>query len=50
VPAPRRRYPTDLTDQEWALLAPLILWVPEISSMTLTCGFAVSRRCCKPAR
>jgi putative transposase len=24
VPAPRRRYPTDLTDQEWALLAPLI--------------------------
>ena len=24
MPAPRRRYPTDLTDQEWALLAPLI--------------------------
>jgi putative transposase len=24
VPAPRRCYPTDLTDQEWALLAPLI--------------------------
>jgi putative transposase len=24
VPAPRRRYPTDLTDQQWALLAPLI--------------------------
>jgi len=24
VPAPRRRYPTDLTDREWALLAPLI--------------------------
>jgi transposase len=24
VPAPRRRYPTDLTDPEWALLAPLI--------------------------
>jgi putative transposase len=24
VAPPRRRYPTDLTDQEWALLAPLI--------------------------
>jgi putative transposase len=24
VPAPRRRYATDLTDGEWALLAPLI--------------------------
>ena len=24
MPAPRRRYPTDLTDREWALLAPLI--------------------------
>jgi putative transposase len=25
VPAPRRRrYPTDLSDQQWALLAPLI--------------------------
>ena len=24
MPAPRRRYPTDLTDPEWALLAPLI--------------------------
>jgi transposase len=24
VPAPRRRYATDLTDPEWALLAPLI--------------------------
>jgi putative transposase len=24
VPAPRRRYPTDLTDQQWGLLAPLI--------------------------
>jgi transposase len=24
VPAPRRRYATDLTDREWALLAPLI--------------------------
>jgi putative transposase len=24
VASPRRRYPTDLTDQEWALLAPLI--------------------------
>ena len=24
MPAPRRRYATDLTDREWALLAPLI--------------------------
>jgi len=30
VAPPRRRYPTDLTDAQWALLAPLILWGADI--------------------
>jgi Transposase DDE domain len=34
---------------EWKLLCGT-LWVPEISSLTLTCCFVVSRRCWRPAR